>query len=263
MPTTDDKNIFLDTEHALVFDPSISYAKWDMADLFNLYDQPIQIGIYSAQIYNFFINISAAVGNNNIRIITPGAVAINLVIPDGFYSISKISEMVDLLLTNVNSAYTGMVSFLPIFACNKCAIKFLVAGWSINWLANSFYALVGFGLGVITAPSDLYTFLSPNEVNLNIVSLININTNLSNDTLNDGIQSSIIAQVPVDVDPGDLINYNPGTVLMTKTITLSSSCLNYISVQLTNGITPLVSTYGFKVCIKLKSIVDMMVPTLN
>ena len=166
--------------------------------------------------------------------------------------------MVNTLLINLSPLYSNMVTFAPIFSCNLCGVQFQSLGWSINWLANSFYTLVGFGLGLITAPSNLYTFFSPNHIGLNTVTSININTNLSSDTINDGIQSSIIAQVPVDVDPGDLINYNPGTVLMTKTITLSSSCLNYISVQLTNGIVPLVSTYGFKICIKLKSIVDML-----
>lgn len=141
---------------------------------------------------NFFLNITAAEGNNHLYYsddpLTPAK--FDCVIPDGCYTLTTFNEVIEDHQLNTLGVLGIKFSILPNSATSKSYIKFAAADWYVHFPADS--TLLGFDAGNV--PADMTsvvgeTIFADHVAQFNSVEQIHVTCNLTNETVF-GVSSS-------------------------------------------------------------------------
>lgn len=198
--------LFLDSAKASIKDLAHGKATY-------ILQQPIgeilraQIAASSFSFTNWFINVSAALTNNTIYYsndpLTP--MKYSVVIPDGSYSFSDLNTYVQ----NQIMADRGIAvfQFAANYSTNKVAVQFgNVAGWYVYFGAQSPYALLGFANGQNVPASQActayYVEYASSTASFNNITNIKVCTNLTNASISNTNQSSVILMLAPLVSVG-------------------------------------------------------------
>ena len=225
------KTIFLDSSQATVFDLSRGYARFILTDPYG--------GIPGAQIAasqfsftNFFVNVSAAIGNNNLYYsddpLLPQKYTIT--IPDGSYSVSDLNNYVSNYL-KANHAGVALFTLVPNYPTNKIAIQFgNVVGWYVHFDADSPFTLLGFAnaqnVPITQSNTAYYIEFGANTAQFNNITNIKVATNLTNDSISNTNQSSIILSAVPVVDVGSTQTTQIYTLLWMQSTPLFDKITN-------------------------------------
>lgn len=162
----------------------------------------LQIEVISAEIPLSFYNISTALQNNIFSYTkSPGAVAVNITIPSGNYT-------VDTLMSTLNGLQSDFtISYSDVF--NKFLITILAPVVAVNFVYNpSDYTQQLFG--IIANRSITSSSFFDGVVNLASVHSVLIRSSLSSGSSASTSQSNndIICKVPLSVNYGGILIYN-------------------------------------------------------
>ena len=177
-----------------------------------LEDQWLQIEVISAEIPLSFYNISTALQNNVFSYTkSPGAVAVNLTIPSGNYT-------VDTLMSTLNGLQNDFtISYSDVF--NKFLITIKSPVTAVNFVYSaSDYTQQLFGIIAsqqITSSSYFY----------GVVNLASVHSILVRSSLNSGNSAStsqsnndIIQKISLDVNYGGMIIFNQNSIIRKNII---------------------------------------------
>jgi len=233
-------NIFLNSASSTYTDLTTGRANFVMNPPINFPERAkLKVCLHSFSFTNFFVNVSAVKANNlfyytdNIGI--PNKYTIT--IPDGSYSVSDLSEAINIGVVN-NGHTDGLIVLTPDFASNRVIFTISTIGWQINMLAGTPYVLLGTALAqaiplALTTIAN-YSELAPNVAAFNDLLNIYVHTNLSNNSIFGGVQSNIIANIIPTASIGSVQNSEPTNLLWLSADELAGSSLNNINVYLTN-----------------------------
>lgn len=185
------KVLFLHSASATSKDMLNGTATWHLLEPIRF--DHASIACHEFSFTNFFMNVSAAQGNNTIYYSNDAATPTkyNVVIPDGSYNV----ETFDSVLSAAQQASVGSIIFnvLPNQSTNKCYLTFNSAGWYVTFQAD--HVVTGFIAGnypankVSTAHQVVY---ATNTASFNGVEQINVSCNLTNDSVSNTMRSSVI-----------------------------------------------------------------------
>jgi hypothetical protein len=190
------KVIFLDTAQATTKSLTSGKASWIMR-------QPVgempgaQVALSQLNFTNFFINISAAIGNNHFFYSDDPAneTKYDITIPDGSYSLDALESYIHASILATHGF--AILSLNPNYSTNKVAITFdNVVGWYVSFKVNSPFTLLGFTNGQFVPAGKsctaYYTEYGPNNAAFNNIQTIKVATNLTNDSISNTNQSPIL-----------------------------------------------------------------------
>jgi hypothetical protein len=201
------KVIFLSSAQASSKDLSQGVATYLFQNPFDIPNA--QVGLLEFSFTNFFINISAAIGNNKFYYSNDSLnpTKFTITIPDGSYSLSSLNDY----LTQQQPALSGSVVFslLPNYSTNKIAIVFTsITGYYVHFGADSPFELMGFTNGQNVPASknntSSYVEYAPNIAQFNNITSIKVRCDLTTDTISNGRSSSIIFQTAPIVEVGSV-----------------------------------------------------------
>jgi hypothetical protein len=174
-----------------------------------------EAGLITASVWNTSPNISAAFGNNQLRVFVLG-VPITIVFTDGLYSLENLSSYVDKVLQN-SGLPAGLFVFGGDDATQRVVITVNQAGDYVDFaIPNSVGPLLGWPApGALVGPSTTIGqhFYSPGEARLNRVNLFLITSDLvSTGVPVNALSRGVLAQVPITVNPGEQQTFQPNTI---------------------------------------------------
>ena len=193
-----------------------------------------------AKIWNTSPNISASFSNNTFKFTTSSAPApgtYTFTLPEGLYSLEAIgayisAQLVNLLLPSNLFTFTGNDS------TSQTVLTFALAGDSVDFTpATSIEGILGFTPIVIMAPSANYSAYSPGKatLNRNDVYLIkgtfisSVGIPINNNAL------GVMASIPINANPGSLINYDASIPIATPADELIGVLKTGFQFNLVNG----------------------------
>jgi hypothetical protein len=197
-----------------------------------------EVYVPQASIWNTSPNISSDFKNNIFTFTTSVAPAgtYTITFPQGLYSLDDIGAYISAQLVNLTLP-SNLFTFTGNGSTGQTVITFLTSGDSINFtVANSIGGILGFNPAVITAPSANYSAYSNNVASLNRNdSYLISGTFLSSGGIpvnNNGL--GIMASVPINVQPGSLINYQSQIPISTPADELIGALKTGFQFRLTN-----------------------------
>lgn len=230
------KAIFLSTATATVKDLTRGFGQWNINESLSFRGLKPEIALHSVTYQNFFVNISAALGNNHIYFSDDPIddTKYDITVPDGSYDLTTLNDYLVVQQNTLVSAH--IFDILPDYTLNKAVINFLVAGWYLNFPVTS--TLLGFTNGYYPAGQSSTVGeldYAANFAHFNNVELVQVECNLCNDALAGSglLHTNIIYRsaptVPIAYQMHDTpINliYLPSDVL--------TGCINEITVTLSD-----------------------------
>lgn len=229
MPYT--KTIFLDSSQATIVDLTRGYARFILQEPFGSIPDA-QIAASQFSFTNFFVNISAAIGNNKLYYSDDALLPqkYTITIPDGSYSIADLNSYVSNYL-KANHAGVALFTLIPNYPTNRIGIQFgNVAGWYVHFGADSPFVLLGYANGqnvpVTQSNTAYYIEFGPNAAAFNNVTNIKVATNLTNDSISNTNQSSIILSTVPVVDVGSTQTTQIYTLLWMESTPLRDKVTN-------------------------------------
>ena len=251
------KTIFLDSSQATVFDLSRGYARFILAEPFGGIPEA-QIAASQFSFTNFFINVSATIGNNKIYYSDDALdeTKYTITIPDGSYSVSDLNNYISNYL-KANHAGVALFSLVPNYPTNKIGIQFAnVVGWYVHFGADSPFTLLGFANGqevpVGKSNTAYYIEFGANTAQFNNVINVKVATNLTNDSISNTNQSSIILSTVPVVDVGSTQTTQIYTLLWMESTPLRDKITNIELQVLDQNDTPLLLSEHFTLTLLIK-----------
>lgn len=213
MPT---KTIFLSSAQASIKDLAHGRATWQFRNPLQFSDA--ELGLFEFSFTNFFINISAALGNNHLFYSDDIANEhkYDITIPDGSYSVSALNDF----LVAEQQAALGFQVFALVanFSTSKVGIQFAnVVNWYVHFDATSPFTLMGFAAAQnvpVTKACTAYLIeYASATAAFNNITALKIAMDLTTDTVSNGNGSSVIYQTSPIVEPGSTQSDRPSNVL--------------------------------------------------
>lgn len=208
--------LFLDTAKASIKDLAKGRASWILKEPFGEIDGAI-VALCSFSFTNWFINVSATIGNNKFYFSDDPLLPLKftITIPDGSYSFSDLNTYI----INEVQSMTGTIHFqmLANYSTNKVAIQFNTVGWYVHFDADSPYTILGF-----TNPQDVpaskastlhQVEYAPNIAQFNNITNIKVCTNLTSESISNTNQSSVIYTTAPLVSVGSTQTSEPNNLL--------------------------------------------------
>ena len=223
MPT---KTIFLNSAQASIKNLANGQATWQFRN--PLQFDGAEVGLFSLDFTNYFINISAALGNNHLFYSDDIAneTKYDVTIPDGSYSVTALNDF----LIAEQQATLGIQVFALVanFSTAKVGIQFAnVVNWYVHFGANSPYTLMGFANGqevpATKTCTAYYIEYAPNTASFNNITAIKVAIDITTDTVSNGEGSSVIYQTSPIVEPGSTQTSSPSNILWCALTTPSFS----------------------------------------
>lgn len=217
-----------------------------------------ELSVTSASIWWTIGNITEALKNNKLYIYSlyndgggppAGSPNFEITIPDGLYSVTLLNQTIGQQLVNL-----GLPKNLIVVggddATQKGVLTFNNGGYQtyIDFTqADTFRDILGFNSRQAPLPADQsedgFNEYSDNVASFNTISSFLINTNLISSGIPiNNIGGGAICNVPVDVSPGRLINYNPRHPDIADASELIGQRRNNINMRLTDQDRRLVDT---------------------
>ena len=174
-----------------------------------------EAGLITASVWNTSPNISAAFGNNQLRVFVLG-VPITIVFTDGLYSLENLSSYVDKVLQN-SGLPAGLFVFGGDDATQRVVITVNQVGDYVDFaIPNSVGPLLGWPApGALVGPSTTIGqhFYSPGEARLNRVNLFLITSDLVTTGIPvNALARGVLGQVPINVNPGEQETFQPNNI---------------------------------------------------
>ena len=202
------------------------------------YAKSCQVGLVSANIWNYDLNISATTGN--LLYYIPNAIDGQqvLTIPDGYYGLADLNNQISLQL-QIAGYPSDLFSLVGDAATQRVVITFNYANTQINFVpADSIRFIVGFdarnspaGLSVAGSIDIGDSIAQFNSINAFLISC----SALCDDGINiNSLGRSIIGSVDILSSPNSLINYSPNQVLWIETPNLIGTIRSEIEFTLLN-----------------------------
>lgn len=196
------KTIFLQSSQASEVDLSLGRARWILQQ--PILFQEAQIACHEFTYTNYFINVSASIGNNMFYYSDDANASMkySATIPDGCYTISSYN---DILVTN-QQARLGKIVFqvLPNVSSGKAYILFNTeTGYYVHFAKKS--TLLGFDIGDYPANKSNVAYayeVAQSVARFNNVEQIQVTCNLTNDSISNTQRSSVIHTVTPTVGTG-------------------------------------------------------------
>jgi len=246
-----------------------------------LLDQPLQfqdrdpkICVNKFSFTNYFVNISAALANNEFHLYwddpAPAApdILITLTIPDGSYSIIDLNTVIQGLLAaysdgvNPVGFHANCVDLLPNYGANRAYLQFntyVAAGYYMLMDAGTPYVLLGAalneklpaGVGVYTAVDNEQHYFS-GPPTFNNIQTINIKTNICNNFIYGTLKSNVLYTTAPTVSPGSVQTDSPANLLWSDATVLRGGT-NLIKIDLSDqNDDPLPMTENFLVVLQIR-----------
>jgi hypothetical protein len=213
--------------------------------------------VVSTKIWNVSPNISTTIGNNQLYFSYAGY-NFNIQFPDGLYGVDEINKHISIYFNEYISLPNDLFLFSENQSTQKVSIQINYIGVMIDFrYPNSCIDVLGF-YTTHDEINDIFTstilldsvvagasFTAPNEARFNRV----VNYYLLSNILSDGIPINakslgIIAEIPVTVGVGSLINYLPTNPLKIDCTDLIGNSKQLISFTLLDHLLRDVSTSG-------------------
>ena len=236
MPIPIHKTIFLDSAAATVKDLSRGYARFILSEPFGSFTNP-QIAAQQFSFTNFFINVSATLGNNKIYYSDDAldVTKYTITVPDGSYSINDLNSYVSSYL-KANHAGVALFTLAPNYPTNKIGIQFgNVVGWFVHFSADSPFTLLGFANGqdvpATQANTAYYIEFGGASAQFNNIQNIKVTTNLTSDSISNTNQSNVILTTVPVVEVGSTQTTQVYTLLWLESTPLRDKITN-IEVQI-------------------------------
>lgn len=219
-----------------------------------------EIAVHGISFVNFFINISASIGNNHIYYSDDALddTKYDIKISDGCYSV----ETLNIYVTKAQAEQVGQVIFqlLPNNSTNGTYIVFgSVTGWYVYFqAADTPYSILGWNSGdyVPSSKSCVVNEIeeSPNSASFAIYTSINVWTNLSNSTYFGGEKEGIIYESRPIAPIGSVQLDQPNNLLWADSPELTSD-FTIVTIQLRDQNGDPVDTNGedFSVTLQIRS----------
>lgn len=173
-------------------------------------------GVVQANIWNTSPNISPAFNNNvfTFTTLTSPAGTYTINIPAGLYSVDALNTYLSSQFVNIGLS-PALISIGGDYATQLTILTIQSSGDSVDFtVPNSVRTVLGFNSEVLTAPSANYTFYSEEEAAFNRNNSYIIAGNFVAQGIPVNNQSAgIVATVPISVEPGSQIPYNPQNVV--------------------------------------------------
>lgn len=231
--------IYLNSSNADYVDLTTSRARWILQPPLQFPTGKVKVSLHSFSFVNYFINI--VTGLNDTFYYTDDIldlVKFSVTIPQGSYNVSDLSDAVNVGIIN-NTHPDGLISLVPDFATNRVLFSISQAGWMISFGAGTPFLLVGCNLNqTIPAGPALtvgaYSELGPNVATFNEVQTIYVHSNITNNSIFNGIQSNILGSVVPTASIGSTQSDKEINLIWTDCAELSNSSLNEFQVYLTD-----------------------------
>lgn len=206
----------------------------------------IHILVQSAQIWNTVPNIG---DDNNVLSFNIDGTNYNLEIPKGLYSRSELNTVVLRLLQNEGLFINNEApfQFLEDVSTNKVVLLINRTGVTIDFTApRNFAEIVGFQdtivLPEVTVPVNIF---APNVAKFNQVEFFLIGSDLCSRGIRINKRfANVICQVPIDVEPGSNIVYEPRNPSIIDCSNLRGNIRDQVSFFLTDQNLKPVDTNG-------------------
>lgn len=225
------KTIFLDSSQATISDLNRGYARFILSEPFGGIPEA-QIAASQFSFTNFFINISATIGNNKIYYSDDAldVTKYTITVPDGSYSINDLNSYVSNYL-KANHAGVALFTLMPNYPTNRIGIQFgNVVGWFVHFGADSPFTLLGFANGqdvpATQANTAYYIEFGGASAQFNNVQNIKVATNLTNDSISNTNQSSVILTTVPVVEVGSTQTTQIYTLLWMESTPLRDKITN-------------------------------------
>lgn len=250
------KVFFLDTAAATSKSLTTGRASWVLKQPVG--DMPrAQVALSQLNFVNFFVNISAAIGNNKFYYSDDAlnTTKYSITIPDGSYSLSELDSFIQSEILEVQGFQ--VIALEANYSTNKTSIHFAnVAGWYVHFGADSPYTILGFTNGqnvpVTQANTAYYSEAGTATAAFNNITSIRVSTNLTNDSISNTNQSPVIYMCQPTVSVGSTQTNEPTNLLWIPSSALESKIYE-ITVQLIDqNDTPILFTEDFSLTILVK-----------
>jgi len=217
----------------------------------------VRVSLVSAEIWNNTNNVSAALGNNKFYITIAGT-PYTLTFEDGLYTVAELSNILNILLKNINIGYNGFFSLLPNFSTGRILLSFNTATLiTVDFTQpNNMAILLGADTIIYSNLSTITTTFLPNVAQFNIIDYYLFHTTLiSSGMALNGIYNQILSVVPINAAPGSLISFSPFNPAEVKEQQLAggngiSNIRIFLTDQNNNPVSTNGETYGARILIK-------------
>lgn len=164
-----------------------------------------------ANIWWTALNIKLGI-NDQFQLEINGDAVYTITLEPGLYNVSGLNSAINNGLINQGLA-SGIISLTGDNSTQKVLLTFTAAGQQVQWIAGSFFELVGFTLAQdvpVAFTTGIYSELAPNTANFSDISSFLVHTSLVQAGIPIGDQESrTIANPQINVPPGSLINFQP------------------------------------------------------
>lgn len=232
--------LYLNSAKAEYTDLTTASAIFQMKSVLDLpRDAKIKVACQSFSFTNFFINISVALANNTFfytdDLLDPTKYSV--VIPDGSYSVSDLSNAINLGVIN-NAHPDGLITLIPDFSSNKVIFSISLPNWQINFSAGSPYILLGTTLDQAIPALALtvgpYSEMATNVATFNDITNLYLHTSLTNSASFSGTNSDVIASIIPTASIGSIQSEKEYNLVWINADNLAGSQVSQISIYVTN-----------------------------
>jgi len=206
------------------------------------------IKLLSAQVYFNFPNIITGVNDTltyfwrTSGIVTSGTSTITFA--QGLYSLAELDAEISRQVTNdtSNILLGEQISLVANNSTGKAVNVLRLESSStydlirVNWSTSSIASILGFTTDttINRGTTDLRVSVeAANQATLNAVNAVRVHCTAANGSLVNGSSSDTLCEIPIDVNPGEQINYTPRISPRVPAPALSSN-LNRMTVRLTD-----------------------------
>ena len=231
--------VYLNTSTSAVKNLATGTAQFTFSPPLQIPTGKIKVCCQSMTFTNYFVNISAALGNNKFYYTDNVGVPnkYSIIIADGSYSVSDLNVAVNNGVIN-NGQAANLIVLTPNFSTNTVVFTIASSGYQLYFPAGSMYLLLGCALnekipaaGLTTAT---YSQSAPNIATFNSILNIYLHTSLTNESTFSGTQSDVLAVATPSVSIGSIQVLEPTNLIWTNAGNMSGSSLNSINVSLTD-----------------------------
>jgi hypothetical protein len=180
----------------------------------------IDLLLNSASIWYTTVNVSKTLYDNATFVFTLDSDTISVDLEDGLYSLQDVYDQLSLLsdLQLPGIVFEKLFTFTSFFSVQKVAVQFLQNNLQINWGLSTVRKLLGFDANQDAWPGQSSgtpinnilnkSIIANNVGNFSALTSYLIHSSLIGNGLSvNGVYKNVIGEVPITVDPGELLNH--------------------------------------------------------
>lgn len=192
--------------------------------------------LYRANIWYIFVNVSAEFGNDKFvfteKKVSPiPDVVHTITLLSGLYGLGELESFIDIEVQKKGFP-VGTFLFIGENSTQKVILQIRQINLQVNWVAGTFFKLVGFQLNqnipATGFTTGVFSERASDIAQFSDLTTILIHSSLSTGTIFNGNSSDVLGTVPITAAPGSLITYYP-----TNIIKIPSN--NLIGIQITSA----------------------------